>query len=187
MLSDCKKKSQKAPDQCLRLWKALGCVCGFCVSVCVCVFVFVFVCVCVCVCVRACTCPHVCVRVSVWTYWEPPAIASKTTSWYHTDIDANTVTVRKSEKGGKWCRGLGAAVGSQWGPGAKPLAGVWGQRPQKLKVFAVCHHKKQHSGAWKSDICKSVSFMGKHGAQVITVACGDLATALFLPLWTCES
>ena len=26
-------------------------------------------------------------------------------------------------------------------------AGVWGQRPQKLKVFSVCHHKKQHSGA----------------------------------------
>ena len=65
----------------------------------------------------------------------------------------------KSEKGGKWCGGLGAAVGPQWGPGAKPLVGVWGQRPQKLKVFSVCHHKKQHSGAWKSDICKSATFM----------------------------
>ena len=65
----------------------------------------------------------------------------------------------KSEKGGKWCGGLRAAVGPQWGPGAKPLVGVWGQRPQKLKVFSVCHHKKQHSGAWKSDICKSASFM----------------------------
>ena len=65
----------------------------------------------------------------------------------------------KSGKGGKWCRGLGAAVGPQWGPGAKPLVGIWGQRPQKLKVFSICHHKKQHSGAWKSDICKSASFM----------------------------
>ena len=65
----------------------------------------------------------------------------------------------KSEKGGKWCGGLGAAVGPQWDPGAKPLVGVWGQRPQKLKVFSVCHHKKQHSGAWKSDICKSASLM----------------------------
>ena len=37
--------------------------------------------------------------------------------------------------------------------------GVSGQRPQKLKVFSVCHHKKQHSGTWKSDICKSASFM----------------------------
>ena len=38
--------------------------------------------------------------------------------------------------------GLGAAVGPQWGPGAKPLVGVWGQRSQKLKFFSVCHHKK---------------------------------------------
>ena len=42
--------------------------------------------------------------------------------------------------------GLGAAVDPQWGPGAKPLVGVWGQCPQKPKVFLVCHHKKQHSG-----------------------------------------
>ena len=55
----------------------------------------------------------------------------------------------KSEKGGKWCGGLGATVGPQWGPGAKLLVGV----------FSVCHHKKQHSGTWKSDICKSASFM----------------------------
>ena len=26
-------------------------------------------------------------------------------------------------------------------PVAKPLVGVWGQGPQKLKVFSVCHHK----------------------------------------------
>ena len=48
----------------------------------------------------------------------------------------------KSEKGGKWCRGLGDAVGSQ---------------TVTLKVSR--HHTKQHSGAWKSDICKSASFM----------------------------
>ena len=65
----------------------------------------------------------------------------------------------KNEKGGKWCGGLGAAVGPQWGLGAKPLVGVWGCCPQKLKVFSVCYHKKQHSGAWKSYICKSASFM----------------------------
>ena len=50
--------------------------------------------------------------------------------------------------GEKWKRrklmrgGLGAPVGPQWGPGAKPLVGVWGQRSKKLKVFSVCHHKK---------------------------------------------
>ena len=37
--------------------------------------------------------------------------------------------------------------GRSRGPGTKPLVGAWGQRPQKLKVFSVCHHKKQHSGA----------------------------------------
>ena len=37
--------------------------------------------------------------------------------------------------------------GGGGGPGAKSLVGVWGQRPQKLNVFSVCHHKKQHSGA----------------------------------------
>ena len=49
---------------------------------------------------------------------------------------------RKMMGGGGGGGGLGAALGPQWGPGAKPLVGVWGQRPQKLKVFSVCHHKK---------------------------------------------
>ena len=40
--------------------------------------------------------------------------------------------------------GLGAAVGPQWGPGAKPLVGVWGRCPQKLKYVIT---KKQHPGA----------------------------------------
>ena len=38
--------------------------------------------------------------------------------------------------------GLGAAVGPQWGPGAKLLVGVWGQRPQKLKVFFCMSSQK---------------------------------------------
>ena len=28
------------------------------------------------------------------------------------------------------------------GSGVKLLVGVWGQRPQKLKAFSVCHHNK---------------------------------------------
>ena len=84
----------------------------------------------------------------------------------------------KSEKGGKWCRGLGAAVGPQWGWGAKPLVGVWGQRPQKLKVFSVCHHKKQHSGARKSDICKSASFMFRPDIYLVI-----LKIALKMSFW----
>ena len=77
--------------------------------------------------------------------------------WLHYQSDMG---LGKSEKGGKWCRGLGAAVGPQWGPGAKLLVGVWGQRPQKLKVFSVCHHKNsilEHEN--QIYICKSVSFM----------------------------
>ena len=84
----------------------------------------------------------------------------------------------KSEKGGKWCGGLGAAVGPQWGPGAKPLVGVWGQYPQKLKVFSVCHHKKHHSGAWKSDICKSASFMFRPDIYLVI-----LKIALKMSFW----
>ena len=84
----------------------------------------------------------------------------------------------KSEKGGKWCGSLGAAVGPQWGPGAKPLVGVWGQRPQKLKVFSVCHHKKQHSGAWKSHICKSASFMFRPNIYLVI-----LKIALKMSFW----
>ena len=61
-------------------------------------------------------------------------------SW--SKLYSSDMGLGKSEKGGKWCGGLGAAVGPQWGPGAKPLVGVWGRCPQKLKFFSVCHHKK---------------------------------------------
>ena len=54
---------------------------------------------------------------------------------------------------GGCCR---SSVGSR---GKAPGRGLGGQCPQKLKVFSVCHHKKQHSGAQKSDICRSASFM----------------------------
>ena len=74
--------------------------------------------------------------------------------------------------------GLGAAVGPQWGPGTKPLAGVWGQRPQKLKVFSVWHHKKQHSGARKPNICKSVSFMFRPDIYLVI-----LKIALKMSFW----
>ena len=74
----------------------------------------------------------------------------------------------KSDKGGKLCGGdLGAVVGPQRGPGAKPLAGVWGQRPQKLKVFFSMSSQKKHSGAWKSDICKSASVMFRPGIYLV--------------------
>ena len=96
----------------------------------------------------------------------------------HHFLTLSDMGLRKSEKGGKWCGGLGAAVGPQWGPGAKPLVGVWGQRPQKLKVFSVCHHKKQHSGAWKSDICKSASFMFRPNIYLVI-----LKIALKMSFW----
>ena len=39
------------------------------------------------------------------------------------------------------------------------MRGSGGNAPRSWSFFSVCHHKKQHSGAWKSDICKSASFM----------------------------
>ena len=152
-----------------------------CVRVCFCLPVSVCVCVCQCVCVSAsiltfttltpielnsqCNTPP---TPALLRHHLPHfSVANVTVELGRPSSASNSLTFQrplslplppdmglgKSEKGGKWCGGLGAAVGPQWGPGAKPLVGVWGQRPQKLKVFSVCHHKKQHSGAWKSDIC----------------------------------
>ena len=115
-------------------------------------------------------------QVYVLPHWDTncrPNFSSHPVTVYWPDMGPG-----KSEKGGKWCGGLGAAVGPQWGPGAKPLVGVWGQRPQKLKFFSVCHHKKQHSGAWKSDICKSASFMFRPDIYLII-----LKIALKMSFW----
>ena len=48
----------------------------------------------------------------------------------------------KSEKGGKWCRGLGAAVGPQWGPGAKPLVGE-GFLSMSSQKNSILEHENQ--------------------------------------------
>ena len=118
---------------------------------------------------------HICFTNNVGATYISP------TTWgLHIFHQQSDMGLGKSEKGGKWCGGLGAAVGPQWGPGAKPLVGVWGQRPQKLKVFSVCHHKKQHSGAWKSDICKSASFMFRPDIYLAI-----LKIALKMSFWKC--
>ena len=118
--------------------------------------------------------------ISVWSYTHIHEHMHTHTQFTHTHahIPTTDMGLGKSEKGGKWCGGLGAAVGPQWGPGAKPLVGVWGQRPQKLKFFSVCHQKKQHSGAWKSDICKSASFMFRPDIYLII-----LKIALKMSFW----
>ena len=92
-------------------------------------------------------------------------------------LQTSDMGLRNSEKGGKWCGGLGAAVGPQWGLGATPGRGLWAL-PQEADVFSVCHHKKQHSGEWKSDICKSVSFMFRPDIYLVI-----LKIALKMSFW----
>ena len=85
----------------------------------------------------------------------------------------------KGEKGGKWCGGLGAAVGPQWGPGAKPLVGgSGGNVPRSWRFFQYVITKKQHFGAWKSDICKSASFMFRPDIYLVI-----LKIALKMSFW----
>ena len=66
----------------------------------------------------------------------------------------------KKWKRRKMMRGSGGRsrppVGSR---GKAPGRGLGATPPEAESFFSVCHHKKQHSGAWKSDICKSASFM----------------------------
>ena len=62
---------------------------------------------------------------------------------------------------------------------SRPPVGSRGkERPQKLKVFSVCHHKKTAFGAWKSDICKSASYMFRPGIYLVI-----LKIALKMSFW----
>ena len=79
--------------------------------------------------------------------------------------------------------GLGAAVGPQWGPGAKPLVGVWGQHPPppppKAEGFfqyvitksSILEHENQV-------FTKSASFMSRPDIYLVI-----LKIALKMSLW----
>ena len=63
---------------------------------------------------------------------------------------------------------------------SRPPVGSRGKAPGRgsWRFFSVCHHKKQHSGAWKSDICKSASFMFRPDIYLVM-----LKIALKMSFW----
>ena len=65
----------------------------------------------------------------------------------------------KSEKGGKWCGGLGAAVGPQWGPGAKPLVGVWRFFQYVITKNSILEHENQIFASQQA-LCLDQTFTG---------------------------